>query len=57
MTQAEIDATRRQAILANAPLYPKEACHYCGWKVPRLALWCSSPCAQEYAKERADLDK
>lgn len=57
MTQAEIDAARKQAIVANAPLYPKCACHYCAYKVPKLALWCSSDCAVEYAKERADLGK
>lgn len=55
MTQAEIDAARKAAILAHAPLYPKMTCHCCGTKVPKLAIWCSGGCAREYAAEKEAL--
>lgn len=52
---AEIKAARRAAILARAPLIPKGECHCCGWGVPKLALWCSFSCAQDYAAEKAEI--
>lgn len=53
--EAEVAAERRQAILAHAPLRPKNVCHYCAWGVPKLALWCSASCAQSYEAEKAAL--
>lgn len=55
MTQAEIDAARKAAILARAPLIPKGTCHGCGFKIPKLALWCSSSCATDYEREKTAL--
>jgi hypothetical protein len=43
------------AILAGKPLVPKEACHYCGFKVPSKALWCCAGCASDYAARRKEL--
>ena len=53
--QSEVDAARTAAILARSPLIPKCTCHYCGWDVPRGALWCEYSCAQEYEAEAKTL--
>jgi hypothetical protein len=56
MKKAEIDATRRAAILDRVKPAPKGCCHFCGYRVDaRGALWCSTDCATEYEKERVDL--
>lgn len=52
---AAVTAQRRADIKAGKPLLPKQACHFCGYSVPRLALWCSSECAVSHANERAEL--
>lgn len=49
------DTARRAAILARTKLYPKGACHFCGYRLGKGALWCSTDCATEYEKERVDL--
>lgn len=54
-TMAQIDAEREQQILSRKPLAPKGTCNYCGFSVPKLALWCSSPCANLYAEEKERL--
>lgn len=54
---AEVDAERRAAILAGAALIPKGSCHYCGWDVPKPALWCASACAHDFHAEKAELLK
>ena len=48
-------ADRLKMMTSGKPLVPDGFCHYCGWSVPRLAHWCSSPCATEYANEKAAL--
>lgn len=52
---AEIKAARQAAILARAPLIPKDRCHCCDWPVPKSALWCATACAQDYEAEKAEL--
>jgi hypothetical protein len=53
---SKVDAARRAAILARAPLVAKGTCHYCDVRVgTRGALWCAAWCAGEYEKERVDL--
>jgi hypothetical protein len=54
-TLPEIDAERRAAILAHAPLLPKRACHYCAEPLGKGALWCATSCAQSYEAERDQL--
>jgi hypothetical protein len=54
-TLAEIDAERQAAILARAPLLPKQACHYCAEPLGKGALWCAYSCAQSYEAERDQL--
>lgn len=53
--QAQIDADRQNFILARKQLIPTGCCNFCGWIVPKLALWCSSGCAQDFAAEKAEL--
>lgn len=52
---AQIAAERRQAILDRKQLVPNGTCHYCGYAVPKLAHWCGTPCAQDYAAEKEAL--
>lgn len=51
-TKEERD-TRRAA----GALHPDGKCHFCGYKVPPKAHWCSGDCAKEYAEESAQIDK
>jgi hypothetical protein len=50
----EIAGARREAIASGAKLIPVGHCHCCFWQVPKGALWCSTSCAQDYEKERAE---
>ena len=52
MTQAERDEQR-----AAGPLIPCGRCHFCGYKVPPKAHWCSGDCAKEYAAETRQIEQ
>jgi len=43
----------RDALRARGPLVPSGKCHYCGYKVPPKAHWCSGDCAKDFAAETA----
>lgn len=47
-TKADRDAQR-----ARGPLIPSGKCHFCGYRVPPKAHWCSGDCAKEHAAETA----
>ena len=50
-TSAEIAAARTADIQAGKPIVAKGECHMCGWSLGKGALWCSAPCAEDYAAE------
>jgi hypothetical protein len=53
---AAIDAARRAAILAGAPVVPKGTCHFCGYdRIPKRALWCCADCVKSYEAEKRSL--
>lgn len=52
---AQIKAARQAAILAGAPLIPKCHCHMCDRSIAARELWCSTSCADDYAKEVKEL--
>jgi|GEM_PF-6256638 len=41
----------RDAQRARGALIPNGSCHFCGYKVPPKAHWCSGECAQDHAAE------
>jgi len=43
----------RDALRARGAPIPSGKCHYCGYKVPPKAHWCSGDCAKEFAAETA----
>ena len=51
----EIAAERKADILAEKPLIPNGTCHFCKWKVPPKAHYCSGVCATDFEAERKDL--
>jgi hypothetical protein len=53
--RASVDAQRRDEMISGCNLVPRERCHYCDFTVGKGALWCSTGCATDYAKERAEL--
>jgi len=52
---AEIAAKRSASILAGAKQIPTGACHFCGYALPKPALYCCADCSKEFQKERAAL--
>ncbi len=55
-TGKEISDARQADIRAGVKVYAKGHCHFCGYSVGKGALWCSAPCAGDYACEVAKLE-
>lgn len=55
MSSSEQVKQARLARRAAGPLYPDGECHFCGYKVPPKAHWCSGDYAKEYDAETRQL--
>jgi hypothetical protein len=42
--------------ITGGTLIPDGKCHFCGYKVPPKAHWCSADCAKEYAEETKQIE-
>lgn len=51
-TRAQRDERR-----AAGALVPCGKCHFCGYKVPPKAHWCSGECAKDYAAETVTIEQ
>jgi hypothetical protein len=53
---ASVDAQRRADIMSGRAPIPKLACHYCGFRIGKGALWCCEACARDYEAERCQIN-
>lgn len=47
----EIAEHRQAGIRAGVKVYAKGHCHFCGYSVPKGALYCCGACAADFACE------